>query len=81
MSKKDYYEVFEGNVEDLEKLKIRSTFDFNQWNKHLLVPLEENEIVFVHPDQRNDNPRYVRIIHSNDRVVSLMDVSYFESLN
>ena len=77
----DYMEVFEGNTDELEKKKIKSGFDFNKWNKYLLVPLEEGEIIFVHPDQRNNNPRYVRIIHSKDQVVSLMDVAYFESLN
>lgn len=81
MNPKDYMEVFEGNISELKKLKIKSEFDFNKWNKHLLFPLEEGEIVSVHPDQRNDNPRYVRIIHSTEQVVSLMDVAYFESLD
>lgn len=81
MNPKDYMEVFEGNTSELKKLKIKSDFDFNKWNKHLLFPLEAGEIIFVHPDQRNDNPRYVRIIHSNEQVVSLMDISYFESLD
>jgi len=81
MNVKNYMEVFEGNTTELKKLKIKSDFDFNKWNKHLLVPLVDGEILFVHPDQRNNNPRYIRVIHSEDQVVSLMDVAYFESLD
>ena len=66
-------------VEKLEKKKLKRGVADKDWNKHLPNPLLPEEIVYIHPNQESiDTKRYVRIIHSEERVSSIFSKEYFE---
>lgn len=67
------------DFEKLKKAKLKKGISDKGWNKHLPNPLLPEEIVYVHPDQGSiDTKRFIRIIHSEERVTSVFSLEYFE---
>lgn len=53
---------FEGEINGLATVKVkRGTGDLN-WNKHLPVPLKNEETVYIHPDQSDVAHGYLKIV-------------------
>jgi hypothetical protein len=65
-------------LDKLEKIKLKRGIAEKSWNLSLPVPLNEYEIVNVHPEQSDVNKTYVKIIHSDGVTVSIFSRSYFE---
>jgi hypothetical protein len=69
-------------MESLEKLKtvsLKKGISEKTLNLHLPNPLKPLEKVWVHQDQSGiDSEKYLRIIHSQDLVVSVFSKNYFE---
>jgi hypothetical protein len=53
---------FEGEITGLSKATVKKGMADLRWNKHLLVPLKNEEIVYIHPDQSDISKVYIRII-------------------
>ena len=66
------------NLESLKKLKLKKNIYEKVWNKSLVVPFLQEEIVFVHPNQKGVSDKYIKIIHSDEITVSIFSKSYFE---
>lgn len=67
------------DLQKLEKKKLKRGIAEKGWNKHLFNPLLPEEIVYIHQDQSGiDGKKFVRIIHSPEKVVSVFSREYFE---
>jgi hypothetical protein len=53
---------FDGEITGLSTAKVKRGMGDLRWNKHLPVPLENEETVYIHPDQSSVSERYIKII-------------------
>ena len=53
---------FEGKIQDLATAKVKKGAADPSWNKHLPVPLKNEETVYVHPDQSDVSSGYIKIV-------------------
>jgi hypothetical protein len=53
---------YQEKTEGLKPIKVKKGAGDFGWNKHLPVPLKNEEIVYVHPDQSEVSPGYIKII-------------------
>lgn len=54
--------LYQGEIEGLKPIKVKKGSGDFGWNKHLPVPLENEEIVYVHPNQGEVSSGYIKII-------------------
>lgn len=57
---------FEGEINGLATAKVKKGAADPNWNKHLPVPLKNEETVYVHPDQSEVAPEYIKIVQVGD---------------
>lgn len=67
------------SLDKLKKVSLKKGISEKGWNLHLPHPLKPLEDVWIHQDQSGiDSEKYLRIIHSEDLVVSVFSKNYFE---
>lgn len=69
--------IFEGSLDGLKTGIVKKGIGDLSWNRHLFVPLENNEKIYVHPDQEGVSEKFIRVIHSDYNSVSIFTKSYF----
>lgn len=75
-----YLTIYEGDTDGLEKMRVKDEVAKAGWNKHLIMPLELDEVVYVHPDQSDVPNQYIKVIHSEKKCVSTFGKSEFDKL-
>jgi hypothetical protein len=73
----DKITIFEGSLEGLKIGMVKKGIGDLSWNRNLFVSLENNEKIYVHPDQEGLSEMYIRVIHSDYNCVSVFNKSYF----
>lgn len=73
--------IYEGNISSLKKAIVKKGVADMSWMKHLFVPLENLQGVYLHPDQSGVTSHYLKIIHSEHKCVSIFNKSYFDIVN
>lgn len=68
---------YDGKTAKLKTLVVRTGLNDMRWNRELLVSLEDGQTVYIHPDQKNVEAGYVRVIHSDHMAVSVFDRTHF----
>ena len=68
---------YDGDKSGLPTLTVHEKIKSSKWNFSLIVPLMPNEIVHIHPDQKDVDEQYIRVIHSDHNAVSIFHKSHF----
>lgn len=78
MDLKNYLNIYDGDTGSLKKVIVKKGVGDMSWMKHLFVPLENGHDVHVHPDQSDVSENYLKIIHSENKCISVFSKTYFE---
>ena len=81
MDLKNYLNIYEGDTNSLKKAIVKKGVGDMSWMKHLFVPLQNGHEVYIHPDQSEVSGHYLKIIHSEDKCISVFNKTYFELLD
>lgn len=74
-----YCIFFEGETRGLKKIQVKKEIEGQRWNKQLPVPLKPGEVVYVHPDQLETKPGYIKIVQEGDdyKIVTVFNRGIF----
>ena len=69
---------YEENTGSLKKAIVKKGVADMSWMKHIFVPLENLQEVYLHPDQKDVTSHYLKIIHSENKCISVFNKAYFD---
>ena len=70
--------IYEENTGSLKKAIVKKGVADMSWMKHIFVPLENLQEVYLHPDQKDVTSHYLKIIHSENKCISVFNKAYFD---
>lgn len=76
-----YLTIYEGDTSSLKKAIVKKGVAEMSWMKHLFVPLENLQKVYLHPDQSDIASQYLKIIHSDEKCISTFNKTYFDIID
>lgn len=71
------YKEYESSTEGLKKIYPEKSFINAGWNSHLPVPVTESSDVYLHPDQSDVPEKYIRVIHGEEKAISVFLETHF----
>ena len=77
MEIENHLKIYEGDVNSLKKAIVKKGVSDMSWMKHLFMPLENLQEVYLHPDQEDVSDNYLKIIHSEKKCISTFNKTYF----
>jgi hypothetical protein len=81
MDLKNYLNIYEGDTGSLRKAIVKKGVGDMSWMKHVFVPLQNGDEIYLHPDQSDVSGHYLKIIHSENKCISVFNKTYFEILD
>jgi len=81
MDLKNYLNIYEGDTNSLKKAIVKKGVGDMSWMKHIFVPLQNGDAIYLHPDQSDVSGHYLKIIHSENKCISVFNKTYFEILD
>ena len=81
MDLKNYLNIYEGDTGSLRKAIVKKGVGDMSWMKHVFVPLQNGDEIYLHPDQTDVSGHYLKIIHSENKCISVFNKTYFEILD
>jgi hypothetical protein len=74
---RDTFDKYDGDLSAMERLTPKPELIQAGWNHHSLFAFMTDDAVYMHQEQSDVSPGYVRTVHYDGTFVSVVHKSYF----